>query len=209
MGHTIKADNCSFDYSDIINDIKSKTNCILSFFKHNSSKTKVELFKSYTSSYYGSILCNINDLEEIDRCWRVSARRILGVDPRTRSYLLPGLINSLCPKDEIKRRILLFFEKGIKHESPSINFYFRNCLMNMNSSMFSNVSTICRISNFSIQNFSNISRADINKSFKNLVKADWRVEFIAELMKIIDGILFLNDFNVDFIRQMLNFICTF
>ena len=209
LGHTIKAGNCSFDYSNIINDIKSKTNCILSFFKHNSSKTKVELFKSYTSSYYGSILCNIDDLEEMERCWRVSARRILGVDPRTRSYLLPGLINSLCPKDEIKRRILLFFEKGIKHESPSINFYFRNCLMNMNSSMFSNVSAICRISNFSIQNFSNISRADINKSFKNLVKADWRVEFIAELMKIIDGILFLNDFNVDFIRQMLNFICTF
>ena len=81
--------------------------------------------------------------------------------------------------------------------------------MNMNSSMFSNVSAIYRAYNFSIRNFSNISRADINKSFKNLVKADWRVKFIAELMKIIDGILFLNDLNVDFIRQMLNFICTF
>ena len=75
------------------------------FVKQNSVLTKIQLFKSYTTSYYRKTLFDLRNLEEIERCWRVSVRKVLGVNPKIRSYLSPGLINFLDLKDEIKRRM--------------------------------------------------------------------------------------------------------
>ena len=78
---------------------------------------------------------------------KVCLRKILRLHPRTRSYLLPALCNSLNAKTEIEKRMLTFYIQGINHCSNNMKSYFFNCLTERCSTMFTNINILLRQNN--------------------------------------------------------------
>ena len=78
----------------------------------------------------------------------VCCRRLLGLNSRTRSHLIPHLMGTAPILDIIMYRMLNFVLAGINHESSIINNFFKNSLISNTSYISANVNKI--IENFSI-----------------------------------------------------------
>ncbi len=65
-------------------------------FYSTSWQSMVLLFNSFCTSLYGCQLWNLDDprIEEFSVAWRVCCRRLLALHPRTRSHILPLIMNS-------------------------------------------------------------------------------------------------------------------
>ena len=209
LGHLFSSGTCSFSADQIVKDIKSKSNCIVNFFNFAAVHTKAKLFNYFCTSYYGSVLCDINELEQIDVVWRTCARRVINVHPRTRSYLLPGLLCSLNARNEIEKRILIFFRDGLNHDSTVIKSFFYNCIFNQSSKMSYNIRFLSRQNNIDIFNEKSNSRGLIKKLFFRKIRQDWRVDAVGELLRIRDGDLQLEGFSGSVLSCFLTYLCAF
>ena len=129
LGHVMKNDRYIFDLSPMIDDIKIRSNVIHSKFNVLDLNSRIKIFNSQCSSFYGSQLIDLQNrqLDNLDRCWRVCSRRILRVNNRTHCNVLPQLMNVMKPSMQITSRILTFYLQGFNNESDFISFYFRNC----------------------------------------------------------------------------------
>ena len=209
LGHDLISKKCKFNFEPILNDIKSKTNGILNVFNHISIDARLRLFNSFCTSYYGSILCSLNDLDKIDVVWRVCVRRILKVNSRTRSYLLPALTNMRSAKSEIEKRMLLFFIDGLNHDSEIIEFYFRNCLCNESSTMYKNVKNLTVNNDMFLNRLKFYSKNFIKTSFKNTSIKDWRSNMVMEMLKILDGDFIIDNFDISDLKNIFYYLCTY
>ena len=88
--------------------MKVRTNAIINQFKPVSWKSKVTLFNSQGLSLYGCNLWRLDDkkVENICTTWKVCCRRLLGLSPRTRSHLIPQLMETAPILDIIMYRAL-------------------------------------------------------------------------------------------------------
>ena len=209
LGHLLASGDCSFLVDPIIYDMKAKTNGILNSFNYVSADIRMKLFNSFCSSYYGAVLCNLNDVHAVDVAWRICARKILNISCRSRSYLLPALVNTLNARSEIEKRVLLFFVNGLNHQEETIRNFFNNCFINFNSTMSSNINSICRKYNFNNFKINMYSRNFIKSFFKNRTPDDWRISMIKELLLVRDGQLIVNNYEKSDVLNILEHLCTF
>ena len=103
---------------------------------------------------------NQNDL---DRTWRVSCRKILKINSRSHCSLLPGLMSSPPPSNQIKIRVFSFYRKGFLSKDKFISSFFENCLLNEDSIMFRNIRKL--------SNELKLSRYELHLAGKNEVKS--------------------------------------
>ena len=110
---------------------------------------------SQCSSLYGCHLWNLDDnkVNELYTAWNVSCRRVLGLDARTRTYLISPLMKSMPIEDIIMHRMLSFFLNGISYKSNMISFFFTNVLTSKSSGMLRNVNTILQKVMLNIKNY--------------------------------------------------------
>ena len=209
LGHEIKSNSATFLIESILSDIKSKTNGILNNFNFAAFDTKMKLFTSYCNSYYGSILCTIHQLDKVNTTWKVCLRKVLNLNPRTRSYLLPAISNSLNAKAEIEKRMLTFFIQGFNHCSYTIKSYFLNCLTEQCSTMFTNINILLRQNSIMYSNFLKFSRSRIKTIFKEKVESDWRTVFVKELLQVLENKMQVFQFDPGLIVSILKYVCTF
>ena len=115
LGHTLSNTRYMFDIKPLISDMKTRTNVILSQFRFLSADSRIKIFNTNCTSFYGCNLTNLqmNDMKDLDRAWRVCSRRILGVHERTHCNLIPPLMSTLAPSLEIFKRMLSFFYQWI------------------------------------------------------------------------------------------------
>ena len=73
--------------------------------------------------YGGCQLWDLDDprVEELSVAWRVCCRRLLALHPRTRSHLLPHIMNCLLVRHIIEKRMLCFFIRGLKYPERQIS----------------------------------------------------------------------------------------
>ena len=210
LGHTIKNSRNICDVSDIITDIKVRTNVILSQFKHLSLKSKIQIFNSNCMSYYGGCLCSLESgcFNDLNVAWRVSVRRILGVDRRTHCNLLPYLMNRNPPSAEISMRMVNFFKKNINSCHEGIKFYFENCLINKTSTMFCNLKIISQCCNTNVESLLQMSQREIESYLcPNNIELKRKTDFIIELLLVKEGNLFINLDEFDYISLLYD-LCT-
>ena len=102
--------------------IKIRCNIITSQFKPISWQGKAKLFMSQCSSFYGCHLWNLDDknINALYTAWHVSCRRVLGLNPRTRTYLLSHLLKTMTIENLIYNRISSFFLNGLQHTNGII-----------------------------------------------------------------------------------------
>ena len=211
LGHSLR-NNCNidsiFNLEPIISDIKTRSNVILSNFYFLSYDSKVRIFNTNCSTFYGCVLANqnSNSLEILDRAWRVACRRLLSLPQRTHCCLIPSLMSTLPPSEQINQRTFKFFFDGLNNSSSFIKFFFENCLNEKSSVMFRNLISIKRKANITLNEllFNGKPKVKFKKLFH--IRKDWRAGILRELLCCRDG-----DFNSilsnDEIGFILNYIC--
>ena len=129
----------------VIRDMKVRTNTIASQFKPISWRSKTTLFNSQCLSLYGCQLWRLDDskVDKLCTTWKVCCRRLLNLNPRTRSHLIPHLMGTSPILDIIMYRILSFFIAGINHKDNIISYFFKNVLLSNTSYMSVNLGKIC------------------------------------------------------------------
>ena len=125
------------NFDTIIRDIKIRTNAIVNEFRPASWQSKVTLFLSQCSSLYGCPLWRLDDpkIEVLHTAWRVCSRRILGLDDRTCSRLLPQIMDTMPILYTIMYRMLSFFINGLNHADDFISSFYKNTLVSNSSFM--------------------------------------------------------------------------
>ena len=148
LGHNFDASFVNsfnlINFQYVTNDLKVRTNAIINNFRPISWQAKVKLFNSQCSSLYGSQLWRLDDKNVANLCttWKVCCRKILGLQQRTRSWLIPHLMDSMEINDIIMFRMLNFIISGLNHNSDIITRFFKNMLLSNSSYMLTNLNKI-------------------------------------------------------------------
>merc|ERR1711895_299331 len=90
-----------------IRDMKVRTNTIITQWK-----SKVELFNSQCLPLYGCHLWKLDDrsVDKLCATWKVCYRRLLRLDPRTRSHLIPHLMENAHIHDIIMYSVVYYLK---------------------------------------------------------------------------------------------------
>ena len=147
--------------------------------------SKVTLFNSQYLPLYGCHLWRLDDMniEKLCTTWRISCRKLLGLNPRTRSHLIPHLMGTAPIFDIIMYRMLNFIIDGINHQDNILNSFFKNSLLSNTSYMSSNLNKILK--NFNIHYFELFS---LNKNKlktklnEKIGEKDWQCNIVEELL---------------------------
>ena len=190
LGHVFQNSGNIIDFSDVIKDIKIRGNIITNQFKPISWQGKAKLFMSQCSSFYGCHLWNLDDknINALYTAWHVSCRRVLGLNPRTRTYLLSHLLKTMTIENLIYNRISSFFLNGLQHTNGIIKSFFNNVLVSRSSGMLRNINIILGKINMKYADLLLINKNELKRQFeKTDPNADWRVNIIKELLEIRDN----------------------
>lgn len=122
LGHMIGADSCGKNMSRVMRDIIIRTNIIMTNYWSVDHKSKCSLYNSYCTSYYGCLFFDLScrGLNDFVVCWRKSIRRLLNFSPRTRSALLPLIINKPHPRMQLFKRLLSFWTGCLRSNNSVI-----------------------------------------------------------------------------------------
>ena len=189
LGHVFTTGNHSHlvNIDSVNRDLKVRTNVIVNQFKPICWQAKIKLYVSQCSSLYGSQLWRLDDrqVDDLIKTWNICCRRLLGLPPNTRTYVIPHIMDIMPIKYIIMSRILNFFISGLKHESEMISLLFKNVLTSHSSYMLQNINTI-------INEF-NIKYNDIFDMTKNKLRCiinsksadpDWGGSMIMDLLSL-------------------------
>ena len=191
LGHVLSTEYCHtstvINIDNVIRDMKVRTNAIINQFKPVSWKSKVTLFNSQCLSLYGSNLWRLDDkkVENICTTWKVCCRRLLGLSPRTRSHLIPQLMETAPILDIIMHRMLNFVLNGLNHDSNVIKSFFKNSLLANTSYMSTNVQTILRNFNINYLELFSFNKNKLKTKYNEKIgKKDWQCKMVEELMYV-------------------------
>ena len=208
LGFYVNNNRNMYDFDNIIHDMKTKSNVLRSNFSILDFKSKVRLFKSHCLHLYGCEMWNIedNNINSLVKAWRRCIKCLLNLDMRTRSKLLPSIIESKDIITLICNRQLNFYIKGINNPNSLINFYFKNAFLSMSSFSITNLNNIMTMYNLPYSTlFVNRKVTLVNKTDDN---EKWRINIIKELCNFKD----FNNFSVlsyNEINAILKFVCTY
>ena len=144
LGHVFQNSENMIDFSNVIHDIKVRTNVIVNQFRPVSWQGKVKLFLSQCSALYGCHLWNLDNskIKELHTAWNIGCRRVLGLDNRTRTYMLGPLMKSMSIENIIMYRMICFYINGLHHTNNIVSTIFKNVLVSNTSIMQRNINTI-------------------------------------------------------------------
>ena len=109
-------------------DLYVATNCLMSRFSFCSIDVLTMLFNSYCTAFYGSVLWNLEDIENVEIAWKKCVKRIWRLDVRTRSQYVIHLMK--CPLQEMLYvRFLRFFSNCWDSNNATICSIAKQCLL--------------------------------------------------------------------------------
>jgi len=174
-------------------ELVSSANSILAHFKYVSTSVKKTLFRSYCCVFYGSqswdLTGNSAALKELEITWRKAGRAVLGVPYRTRSHLVPHLLDQVDLHVQLRNR----FDKMIKNCNKSNNVYVKYLIDHSKQTQGHfgrNIYNICVPNNISIEHYAQATAAK-------------------DLMDLRDGISYIDFLTKSEIDELLNFVCTY
>jgi len=202
IGHVITS---SLDDVDDIqqrrNSFVGQTNNVLCFFNKLNTAVKLQLFKSYCSSLYGSELWSLdsNHVDIICIAWRKALRRILQLPYNCHSYFLPIISDSLPIFDDLCKRSMRFIANCIVSPSRLVKSISHHCIFfgRQRSFVGSNVLFCCERYKWSMLEFVNNSSHFKDFPFNSLFHTSLSevqinsASFLCELLSIREDRTFL------------------
>ena len=147
-------------------------------------------------------------VDELFQTWRVCCRRLLGLHPRTKSCLLPDIMDTFQFTDIIKERMINFVMAGLNHSSIEIANHFKNSLLSCSSYVVSNVNIIIRTFNMRYEDIFIGNKRKVRKSMMESNRpVNWQTGMIKELLNIMDGTI-TNGFTTVETKCILDYLCT-
>ena len=110
-------------------------------FHYLDAESKFKLFNSNCMSLYGCELLSLHDpyIKTLEITWKKWIRNLLSLPSRTRSFLLPQIVNKLAIVSIIENRQSNYIIKGLKHSDTLIQFVLKYSLMSNKSYMTKNL----------------------------------------------------------------------
>ena len=172
----------------------------------------MQLFNTFCTSFYGSPLWILNDLEAINVCYRKCIRRILKLPYRTHCNYIAPIMNRPDLNTQLLMRFTSFWSKAFLSDSAVLklccNLSLRSTSrvgLNVKRSMYIlNVS-----SNVLVQMCTSpsiISRR-VHHIYMNSRVDSPIVEVIKESLMVRDGLLYVDDFDHSEINEIINSLC--
>ena len=125
LGHVLDVNSKGYvDISYIKGLFVRSVNMLLADFGNIASKTLINLFRSYCTSLYGIILCNISckQFSEFEILWRKCVRRIMKLHPRTHNDIVHLLSNNLPLYHLTLSWIMSFYWKSLHSSNISCQY---------------------------------------------------------------------------------------
>ena len=209
LGNVLSTNGSIIDFSNIINDMQARSVSIVNNFNNLSFKSKAKIFSSQCESLYGCQLWDMSDnkINKLYTTWRKCIRYVLNLSYRTKSYLLPNLVESVNLVDTIMQRQICFYLNILNHKSKTISNVIKNSLSSYSSYVVRNVNMFLDKFKITLVDLINFN----NPSVKRLVlqaqtPLDWRGGLVEELLHARDGVVNLEITNEE-INIMLNDVC--
>ena len=140
--------------TNLIKDFNCKFNSFLGNFNQLTSSLKNKLFSVYCTSYYGSHLCNLKNVEDINIQWRKAIRRVWGLPYRAHNNLLYHICKYLPPEIDFYKRFVKYYFNAVKSDNKLISHIFRSAMTN-DSMLGSNIRFILHKFNVNVNSVLN------------------------------------------------------
>ena len=131
--------------------------------------------------------------------WRISVRRALGLPPRTRSILLPGLAGSLSFSHQHQRRVSQLLNTMMSSTNPAVQYIAWRSATNTTGALGRNRTYLCIHRNLSGDPALDGHDAEVNA----------RITQIHELLRVRDGLDRICELTKDDTEEFLGHISTF
>ena len=126
LGTRIGANSSKANIQKAVSDLYYATNIVMSKFGHCSCIVLSRLFESYCTSFYGSPLWCVADIDPLVTAWRKCIKRIWKLNMRTRTKYV-----TLLSKVDFFQMFLLrfynFFINCSLSSNPNVHLVFRMC----------------------------------------------------------------------------------
>ena len=162
------------------------------------------LFRTFCSSFYGSPLWNLTKIERLCTRWRQSLRGLLGLPMRTHRWLIPLVARIPPPDTELPWRFAKFWKTCRSSINPVVKVCTHLCL-----SSTTNAAGNLRYVMAGIRR----GEPDIDTDIAGLMRREWegylandrsvQVTLVSELIDIISGNLFLENFTKEELNMLL------
>ena len=164
LGIVIKNSGKLFDFGNLINEMKIKTNVINVNFNSIDSMSKIKLFNSQCMSLYGCTLFNLEDhkLKVLEVNWRKCCRSLMKLHNRTHNSLIPFLVNSQDIRTIIEERILNFIITGLQNKNNIVLECFKELLLTNHTYILCNLNIILTKHNISYLEIFNGKKLKLN-----------------------------------------------
>ena len=162
LGHKIFADMRTDDTEGVISAFYKQFNVFRSKFGNIASKVQGELFFSYCSSFYGSLLLPFKKLEKLCIVWRKSLRQVWRLPYRCHRTLVASIGGGICCRHMLLSRFLRFADSAVHHPEKVISSVMQSAVWNRRSVFSRNLSICCEEVGISLNDF--LSRPGISES---------------------------------------------
>ena len=211
LGHTLQADNSmKLDIAQKRGAYIGKVNALLQEFGTVSPHILLRLIHTYAGSVYGSNLWDLfsNECERLYTSYNVTVRNVLRIDRCSHRYLLESLSDSLHLKTMILSRYVSFHKSLIECDKFPVRFLARLQEKDTRTVLGRTMAKLSELCNVDIDKLSSRLVKDKVKYRIPPENEQWRIGIAAELIKIRDEEMVLDEFSVDERNAILKHICT-
>ena len=145
LGNVIGHNSNTVSISSAVKDLYLRVNVLRQNFSFCSLDVKYALFRTRCMAMYGSQLWDFSTpgCNTIFVAWRKSLRCLLGLDPRTRSHLLPLIVRDSSVKIQLHRRSLKFIVKALGSFNVCTRLLAERAMAGSNSRVSRSIRFLC------------------------------------------------------------------
>ena len=165
----------------VIKDFNTKFNIFICEFNNIQSDLKNKLFSVYCTSFYGSHMCNMHNIEQADVQWRKAIRRIWRLPYRAHNDLLPHISKLYPPSVLFMIRFANFFMKNLKSDNNIVRHVF-NSSLSSDTLLGNNIRFILYKCGFNLEQ---IKSGELNgKLIRDIIISVWRESHVPENIRL-------------------------
>ena len=194
------------DCDDICNkkcDFISRVNAVNTNYASASWHVRKKLLLSKCCSFYGSQIWRLDKVSNLVVCWRKAVRRVLRIPYKTRSVLIPPLLECMSLDVQFVNRFLKLVSNVLNGKNCKLKLLFK-C-----SAQFS----VVNVNLNWIEREFNVSRTEVDKGKLIRVHVDMddalkdRVGQIREFLNSRENVVHSDDMNC--VNTIIEYICTY
>ena len=180
-------------------------------YSYGHSNTKAKINAIFNSHFYGSVLWNLfgNEVNMIYNTWNTSIRKMFRLDRGSHRYLIEPFSKTQHIKTAFLKRLTNFTEKlscSAKLATKSVFNIMKNDCRSATGMNLRTIMLLCNKSRICEATANDVAKIPYQVTPPQ--KEEWRVCLIEELLDIRDGLLTIDNWSMDEILTMLDYLCT-